>query len=79
LGRLFAVSRNSPNLRIAEDRRVKLRRFFRLIVEPKEWSNFLHSHHVQTLRPTIAIPHDNFPENSGSSNFHPLYLADIEK
>jgi len=38
---LFAVPENSPDFRIFEDGRVKLRRFFSLMIKPQKWSYFL--------------------------------------
>ena len=38
----FCVAENSADLRIFEDRRVKLHGVLGLTIEPQEWSNFLH-------------------------------------
>src|SRR5437763_14222038 len=42
-GSFFAVAENSSRLRILENGRVKLHCLLGLMIEPQEWSDFLHS------------------------------------
>src|SRR6185437_7107366 len=41
-----AIADHADDLRVVEDRRIKLRRFFGLLIEPEEGRNSLNSHDV---------------------------------
>src|SRR5262249_8758568 len=47
---LFGIAENSNDLRIFEERRVKVHGLLGLIIKPKEWSNFLHRNFVASIR-----------------------------
>ena len=59
-GRLLIVAEDSPDLRVLEDRRVKLHRFFGLLIEPQKWSDFLHWDFFWVVRLVWYLGFDKF-------------------
>jgi hypothetical protein len=64
----FGVAENSSDLRVFEDRGVKLHGILGLIIEPQEWSNFLHREFLLKMFACLC-PLSRFDPNSHPAEF----------